>query len=100
MPLAEKRGLAEYEHVLKRGLADQTRALALIPYSLFGNELLDQCLHGPLKSGFTANSPVSTAITILYCRLNDMESARKAFNAMPEKTTESESWKAIIPGYA
>ncbi|KAL5200048.1 hypothetical protein ABZP36_021251 [Zizania latifolia] len=74
--------------------------VALIPvYSPFGHELLAQCLQAfVLKSGFTANSPVSTAITTLYCRLNDMESARKTFDAMPEKTMES--WNAIISGYA
>uniref|UniRef100_A0A0E0PUE7 DYW domain-containing protein n=1 Tax=Oryza rufipogon TaxID=4529 RepID=A0A0E0PUE7_ORYRU len=74
--------------------------VALIPvHSPFGHDLLAQCLHGfVLKSGFTANSPVSTAITTLYCRLNDMESARKAFDAMPEKTMES--WNAMISGYA
>ncbi|EEC80145.1 hypothetical protein OsI_21946 [Oryza sativa Indica Group] len=74
--------------------------VALIPvHSPFGHDLLAQCLHGfVLKSGFTANSPVSTAITTLHCRLNDMESARKAFDAMPEKTMES--WNAMISGYA
>jgi pentatricopeptide repeat protein len=51
-----------------------------------------------MKAGFNVNAPVSTALTTLYCRLNDMDSARKAFDAMPDKTMES--WNAMISGYA
>uniref|UniRef100_J3MBX1 DYW domain-containing protein n=2 Tax=Oryza brachyantha TaxID=4533 RepID=J3MBX1_ORYBR len=90
-----------FTELVTLGLRPNSSTLvALIPvYSPFGHELLAQCLHGfILKSGFNASSPVSTAITTLYCRLNDMESARKAFDAMAEKTMES--WNAMLSGYA
>lgn len=79
---------------------DSSTLVALIPvHSPFGNELLARCLHAfVVKTGFDANAPVSTALTTLYCRLNDLDSARKAFDAMPEKTMES--WNAMISGYA
>ncbi|KAL6606059.1 hypothetical protein ACP70R_041712 [Stipagrostis hirtigluma subsp. patula] len=74
--------------------------VALIPvYSPFGHELLARCLHAfVIKGRFDADALVSTALTTLYCRLNDMESARSVFDAMPEKTMES--WNAMISGYA
>ncbi|KAL6861907.1 hypothetical protein ACP4OV_017607 [Aristida adscensionis] len=74
--------------------------VALIPvYSPFGHELLSRCLHAFVtKARFDADALVSTALTTLYCRLNDMESARSIFDAMPEKTMES--WNAMISGYA
>jgi pentatricopeptide repeat protein len=74
--------------------------VAVIPvYSPFGHELLAQCLHGfVVKARLDADALVSTALTTLYCRLNDMESARSMFDAMPEKTMES--WNAMISGYA
>ncbi|CAL5046469.1 unnamed protein product [Urochloa decumbens] len=74
--------------------------VAVIPvYSPFGHELLARCLHGfVVKARLDADALVSTALTTLYCRLNDMESARSMFDAMPEKTMES--WNAMISGYA
>ncbi|XP_062228295.1 pentatricopeptide repeat-containing protein At4g30700 [Phragmites australis] len=74
--------------------------VAVIPvYSPFGHELLARCLHAFIvKYRFDADALVSTALTTLYCRLNDMESARSIFDAMPEKTMES--WNAMISGYA
>ncbi|KAJ1258336.1 hypothetical protein BS78_10G067700 [Paspalum vaginatum] len=74
--------------------------VAVIPvYSPFGHDLLARCLHSfVVKAGLDADALVSTALTTLYCRLNDMESARNIFDAMPEKTMES--WNAMISGYA
>ncbi|CAL5037210.1 unnamed protein product [Urochloa decumbens] len=74
--------------------------VAVIPvYSPFGHELLARCLHGfVVKARLDADALVSTALTTLYCRLNDMETARSMFDAMPEKTMES--WNAMISGYA
>ncbi|CAN6214764.1 unnamed protein product [Urochloa humidicola] len=74
--------------------------VAVIPvYSPFGHEMLARCLHGfVVKARLDADALVSTALTTLYCRLNDMESARSMFDAMPEKTMES--WNAMISGYA
>ncbi|CAN6208432.1 unnamed protein product [Urochloa humidicola] len=74
--------------------------VAVIPvYSPFGHELLARCLHGfVVKARLDADALVSTALTTLYCRINDMESARNMFDAMPEKTMES--WNAMISGYA
>ncbi|KAF8772464.1 hypothetical protein HU200_005734 [Digitaria exilis] len=72
--------------------------VAVIPvYSPFGHELLARCLHGfVVKARLDADALVSTALTTLYCRLNDLESARSMFDAMPEKTMES--WNAMISG--
>ena len=74
--------------------------VAVIPvYSPFGHELLARCLHGfVVKARLDADALVSTALTTLYCRLNNMESARSMFDAMSEKTMES--WNAMISGYA
>ncbi|KAF7099907.1 hypothetical protein CFC21_101488 [Triticum aestivum] len=90
-----------FKDLVTLGLRPTSSTLvALIPvHSPFGHEQLTRCLHAyVVKAGFDANAPVSTALTTLYCRLNDMDSARKAFDAMPEKTMES--WNAMISGYA
>ncbi|XP_051204482.1 pentatricopeptide repeat-containing protein At4g30700 [Lolium perenne] len=90
-----------FKDLVALGLRPNSSTLvALIPvHSPFGHEQLTWCLHAHVvKAGFDANAPVSTALTTLYCRLNDMDSARKAFDAMPEKTMES--WNAMISGYA
>ncbi|XP_020261814.1 pentatricopeptide repeat-containing protein At4g30700 [Asparagus officinalis] len=82
------------------GKPNPSTFVGLIPvFSPFGHESLSRCIHGfILKSGFDRNSSVSTAITTVYIRLNDMEAARMAFDVMPEKTMAS--WNAMISGYA
>ncbi|KAK3128575.1 hypothetical protein QOZ80_6BG0463620 [Eleusine coracana subsp. coracana] len=74
--------------------------VAVIPvFSPFGHEMLARCLHAlVVKYRFDADALVSTSLTTVYCRLNDMESARSIFDTMPEKTMES--WNAMISGYA
>ncbi|CAL9117182.1 unnamed protein product [Musa textilis] len=82
------------------GRPNSSTMVGLIPvFSPFGYELLARSIHGfAVKSGFDVNSAVSTALTTVYCRLNDMEAARRAFDSMPEKSMAS--WNAMISGYA
>ncbi|XP_020089937.1 pentatricopeptide repeat-containing protein At4g30700-like [Ananas comosus] len=82
------------------GMPNSSTMVGLIPvFNPFGHELLTQTIHGlAIKAGFDLNSSVSTALTTVYCRLNDTVSARKLFDAMPAKGTAS--WNAMISGYA
>eukprot|EP00268_Persea_americana_P010583 TRINITY_DN14316_c2_g1_i2.p1 TRINITY_DN14316_c2_g1~~TRINITY_DN14316_c2_g1_i2.p1 ORF type:complete len:1223 (+),score=228.06 TRINITY_DN14316_c2_g1_i2:66-3734(+) len=79
--------------------ANASTLVGLIPvFSPFGHVGLCQLIHGfSVKSGIDSNSNVSTALTTVYARLNDMESARQVFDQMPEKTLAS--WNAMISGY-
>ncbi|XP_072953551.1 pentatricopeptide repeat-containing protein At4g30700 [Typha angustifolia] len=88
------------EFLLSDGKVNSSTMVALVPvFSPFGHELLVRSLHGfAVKAGLDLNSPVSTALTTVYCRLNDMQLARKVFDSMPEKSMES--WNAMISGYA
>ncbi|XP_030500740.2 pentatricopeptide repeat-containing protein At4g30700 [Cannabis sativa] len=73
--------------------------VGLIPVSsAFGhlqltNSIQDFCL----KFGILSDPSVSTALTTVYCRLNEIESARKLFEESPEKSLAS--WNAMISGY-
>ena len=73
--------------------------VGLIPvFSPFGYLSLSRCIHGfCTKSGFS-NSSVSTALTTVYSRLNEIESARLLFDESSEKSLAS--WNAMISGYA
>ncbi|XP_074582813.1 pentatricopeptide repeat-containing protein At4g30700 [Curcuma longa] len=73
--------------------------VGLIPvFNPFGYELLITCIHGfSIKAGVVLNSAVSTSFTTIYCRVDDMESARRMFDAMPKKSIAS--WNAMISGY-
>ncbi|KAL6012194.1 hypothetical protein ACLOJK_002672 [Asimina triloba] len=82
------------------GKMNASTLVGLIPVFLpFGHLCLSQSIHGfSIKAGFDVNSSVSTALTTVYARLNDMESARQFFDVMPEKSLAS--WNAMISGYA
>ncbi|CAN1165332.1 Pentatricopeptide repeat-containing protein At4g30700 [Linum perenne] len=73
--------------------------VGMIPvHSPFGNLLLTDCIHGfSIKSGMVSRPALSTALTTIYSRLNEMESARRTFNDSSEKTLAS--WNAMISGY-
>ncbi|XP_020701655.2 pentatricopeptide repeat-containing protein At4g30700 isoform X1 [Dendrobium catenatum] len=74
--------------------------VALIPVTdPFGHECLCREIHGFLvKTRLDLDLLVSTALTTVYSKLNDIESARKVFDAMSEKSLAS--WNAMISGYA
>nr|AYM00481.1 pentatricopeptide repeat protein [Salvia miltiorrhiza] len=74
--------------------------VGLIPvFHPFGRLDLTQTIHGLcIKSGFTSNSPVSTALTTVYSRLNELHLARSLFDELPDKPLAS--WNAMISGYA
>ncbi|XP_020587918.1 pentatricopeptide repeat-containing protein At4g30700 [Phalaenopsis equestris] len=74
--------------------------VALIPVTNpFGYESLCREIHGfVIKARLVLDMLVSTALTTVYSRLNDMESARKIFYEMSEKSLAS--WNAMISGYA
>ncbi|KAF3452930.1 hypothetical protein FNV43_RR03363 [Rhamnella rubrinervis] len=73
--------------------------VGLIPVSSpFGHLQLASSIQSfCLKSGILSNSSVSTAITTVYSRLNEIESARQLFNESPEKSLPA--WNSIISGY-
>lgn len=50
-----------------------------------------------VKSGIVSHPSVSTALVTVYCRLNEIESARQLFDESPKKTLAS--WNAMISGY-
>ncbi|CAL1414980.1 unnamed protein product [Linum trigynum] len=74
--------------------------VGLIPvHSPFSHLLLTNCIHGfSIKSGMVSRPSVSTALTTIYSRLNEMDSARRTFDESLEKTLAS--WNAMISGYA
>ncbi|KAL5699024.1 Pentatricopeptide repeat-containing protein [Ranunculus cassubicifolius] len=84
--------------VLGQGVNSST-IVGLIPvFSPLGNLQLSRAIHGfSLKSGVDVNTSVSTALTTVYSRLNEIESARQLFDEAPEKSLAS--WNAMISGY-
>ncbi|CAA0819996.1 Pentatricopeptide repeat-containing protein [Striga hermonthica] len=73
--------------------------VGLIPvFYPFGHLDFTQSIHSfCLKSGFLLNSSVSTALTTVYSRLNELDLARDIFDESSEKTLAS--WNAMISGY-
>ncbi|KAE8700157.1 Pentatricopeptide repeat-containing protein [Hibiscus syriacus] len=73
--------------------------VGLIPvFHPFGYFNLTTCIHSfCVKSGIISQSSVSTALTTVYSRLNEIKSARLLFDESSEKT--SASWNAMISGY-
>lgn len=73
--------------------------VGLIPvFSPFGHLQLTHCIHGfCVKSGVVSHASVSTALTTVYSRVNEIELARRLFDGTPEKSLAS--WNAMISGY-
>ncbi|CDY69273.1 BnaAnng29890D [Brassica napus] len=60
--------------------------------------MLVYAIHGySLKSGFLSHESVPTALTTVYSKMDEMESARKAFDECTHKSLAS--WNAMISGY-
>ncbi|KAI9192826.1 hypothetical protein LWI28_028157 [Acer negundo] len=73
--------------------------VGLIPMSFpFGHLRLTDSIHSfSVKTGIVSNSSVSSALTTVYSRLNEIEIARQLFNESSEKSLAS--WNAMIAGY-
>ncbi|CAM8891773.1 unnamed protein product [Rhodiola kirilowii] len=73
--------------------------VGLIPvHSPFGYLNLSNTIHAfSLKCGVVSNPSVSTAMTTVYSRLNEIEPARKLFDECSNKTLAG--WNAMISGY-
>ncbi|KAK2646532.1 hypothetical protein Ddye_021727 [Dipteronia dyeriana] len=73
--------------------------VGLIPVSFpFGHLRLTDSIHSfSVKTGIVSNSSVSSALTTVYSRLNEIETARKLFNESSENSLAS--WNAMIAGY-
>ncbi|XP_061347532.1 pentatricopeptide repeat-containing protein At4g30700 [Gastrolobium bilobum] len=73
--------------------------VGLIPVSSpFGHLHLVCCIQGfCVKSGTILHPSVSTALTTIYSRLNEIDLARQLFDESPEKTVAA--WNAMISGY-
>ncbi|XP_047324687.1 pentatricopeptide repeat-containing protein At4g30700 [Impatiens glandulifera] len=90
-----------FKQLLKLGhRANSSTIVGLIPvFSPFGNLDLTRSIHSfSWKAGIVSNPSVSTALTTVYSRLNEMESARQIFDDSQDKTLAS--WNAMISGYA
>ncbi|KAL1210515.1 Pentatricopeptide repeat-containing protein [Cardamine amara subsp. amara] len=84
------------ELVLSRARLNSSTLVSLIPIS--GHLMLIYAIHGyGLKSGFLSHPSVATALTTVYSKLNEIESARKLFDETPDKSLPS--WNAMISGY-
>ncbi|KAI3886156.1 hypothetical protein MKW92_051762 [Papaver armeniacum] len=63
-----------------------------------GNLELGKCVHGFLNSlGMGFDILVLTSLVDMYCKIGDVESARRVFDRMP--TRNLISWNAMISGY-
>ncbi|KAL6534794.1 hypothetical protein OROGR_013469 [Orobanche gracilis] len=90
-----------FRHLLLSGCKiSSSTIVGLIPvFYPFGHLDFTRSIHSfCLKSGFLFNLSVSTALTTVYSRLNELELARKLFDESPEKPLAS--WNAMISGYA
>lgn len=84
------------ELVLSGKRLNSSTLMSLIPVS--GHLMLIYAIHGySLKSNFLSHTSVSTALTTVYSKLNEIESARKLFDESPDKSLPS--WNAMISGY-
>lgn len=74
--------------------------VGLIPvFSPFGWLDITRSVHCfCMKTGMVSNTSVSTALTTVYSRLCEIESARQIFDDSPEKSLAS--WNAMVSGYA
>lgn len=89
-----------HELLLYGEKVNPSTVVGLIPvFSPFGHLNLTRTIHSfCLKSCIVSDPSVSTALTTVYCRLNEIESARQLFDESPGKTLAS--WNAIISGYS
>ncbi|XP_004288724.1 PREDICTED: pentatricopeptide repeat-containing protein At4g30700-like [Fragaria vesca subsp. vesca] len=73
--------------------------VGLVPVSCpFGHLQLSGCLQSfCVKSGIVSHPSVSTALVTVYCRLNEIDSARQLFDESAKRTLAS--WNAMISGY-
>ncbi|KAK3435558.1 hypothetical protein EUGRSUZ_C00245 [Eucalyptus grandis] len=79
--------------------ANSSTIVGLIPvFFPFGHLGLTLCIHCfCVKSGMVSNPAISTALTTVYSRLNEIELARQVFDESIEKSLAS--WNAMISGY-
>ncbi|XP_010548633.1 PREDICTED: pentatricopeptide repeat-containing protein At4g30700 [Tarenaya hassleriana] len=87
------------ELVLSGERMNSSTLVGLIPVdSPYSHLMLSCAIHAfSLKSGFVYHTTVSTALTTVYSKLNEMASARKLFDESPDKSLAS--WNAMISGY-
>ncbi|KAF8033735.1 hypothetical protein BT93_C0100 [Corymbia citriodora subsp. variegata] len=80
--------------------ANSSTIVGLIPvFFPFGHLDLTLCIHCfCVKIGVVSNPAISTALTTVYSRLNEIELARQVFDESIEKSLAS--WNAMISGYA
>ncbi|GAV77710.1 PPR domain-containing protein/PPR_2 domain-containing protein/DYW_deaminase domain-containing protein, partial [Cephalotus follicularis] len=89
-----------FREVLASGeKVNSSTIVCLIPvFCPFGHLNLTNCIHGfCVKYGVVSHPSVSTALTTVYSRLNEIESARHLFDESPDKSLAS--WNAMISGY-
>ncbi|CAO2841613.1 unnamed protein product [Amaranthus hypochondriacus] len=87
------------ELMLSREKVNCSTIVGLIPVgSPFGHLNLTSTIHSfCVKNGIIGKSSVSTAITTVYSRLNEIERAKKLFDESPQRPLEA--WNAMISGY-
>lgn len=79
--------------------ANSSTIVGLIPvFSPFGHLKLILCIHSfSIKSSVISKASVSTALTTVYSRLDEIGSARRVFDEASERNLAS--WNAMISGY-
>ncbi|XP_048601257.1 pentatricopeptide repeat-containing protein At4g30700-like [Brassica napus] len=83
--------------VLSGERLNSSTLVSLIPVS-GGHLMLVYAIHGySLKSGFLSHESVPTALTTVYSKMDEMDSARKVFDECTHKSLAS--WNAMISGY-
>ncbi|GAB4838121.1 Pentatricopeptide repeat-containing protein At4g30700 [Ancistrocladus abbreviatus] len=90
-----------FKDLLRSGeKVNSSTIVGLIPVgSPFGYLNLSSSIHGfCVKTGMLNNFSVSTALTSVYSRQNEVELAQQLFDESPEKSLAS--WNAMISAYA
>ncbi|XP_020231318.1 pentatricopeptide repeat-containing protein At4g30700 [Cajanus cajan] len=87
------------ELLVSVGRVSSSTMVGLIPVSSpFGHLHLACCIQGfCVKSGTILHPAVSTALTTIYSRLNEIDLARQLFDESSGKTVAA--WNAMISGY-
>jgi len=89
-----------YTFISEPGFADSVILLAVLrACSSLTVKLRGMEIHGlAIKTGFSEDVFVGSALVDLYAKCRDMESAQKVFHRLP--TRDTVSWNSLISGYA
>ncbi|KFK28681.1 hypothetical protein AALP_AA7G032700 [Arabis alpina] len=92
--------LNHFRHMQFQNLKPDSNSLSVILSSCARLRYLEggKQIHGVLKSGYVSDSFVETALTDMYCKCGETDSARQFFDTVLRKNTVI--WNEMIHGYA